>query len=162
MLLRFQLIRPIGTRTTDKVLMPIDSVLHDLFQWPGYQLLAQSAVTLDMPMPVIWGGTGASTSTQTMLNVDGNSYDLSIRADTTDVMPQRIKLTVSLTALSHAAATKSVVTTQQDRKIVLSTAVTVNFGRTVVLGSTQPGGGRGGMNGTLILTVSPTMRRPNQ
>ena len=161
MLLRFQLIRPIATRTTDKALMPIDSVLRDLFQWPGYQLLAQSALTLDMPMRIEWGGTGASTSTQTMLNVEGNAYDLSVRADTTEFAPQRVKLTVSLVGLSHAAATKSVVATPADRKTLLSTTVTVNLGRTVVLGSTQPGGGRGGMSGTLILTVSPAMAKPN-
>lgn len=158
LLLRFQLIRPIATRTTDKMLLPIDSVLRDLFQWPGYQLLAQSALTLDMPMSVEWGGTGASSSTQTMLNVEGKSYDLSVRVDTT--APPRVKMTVSLVGLTQAAASKSLTPTM-DRKILLSTAVTVGLGRTVVLGSTQPGGGRGGMSGTLILTVSPAMRPPN-
>ena len=160
MLLRFQLIRPTATRTTDKSLMPIDSALRDLFQWPGYQLLAQSALTLDLPIRVEWGGNGASSSTQTMLNVDGHSYDLSVRADTGDFLPQRIKLSVSLVGLSHAAATSSAMTSSADRKTLLSTTVTVNFGRTVVLGTTQPGGGRGGMSGTLILTVSPVIVRP--
>jgi hypothetical protein len=159
LLLRFQLIRPTATRTTDRALMPIDSVLRDLFQWPGYQLLAQSALTLDMPMGVEWGGNGASSSTQTMLNVDGKSYDLSVRVDTT--APPRIKMAVLLMGLAQPAPAKSAVNSQLERKTLLSTTVTVGLGHTVVLGSTQPGGGRGGMGGTLILTVTPVARPPN-
>jgi hypothetical protein len=163
MVLRFQLIRPIGKRTTDKAIMPVDSVLRDLFQWPGYELLSQAAVTVDMPMSPAWGGTGASSHTQTMLNIDGNSYELSVTVDTT--APPRVKMWVTLYSVARSTSTpppkSAVVFTPNERKSLLSTSVTVKIGHTVVLGSTQPGGGRGGLKGTLILAVKPEMRPAN-
>jgi hypothetical protein len=157
LLLRFQLIRPIATRTRDKAIMPIDSALRDLFQWQGYQLLSQAAITTDMPTPPQWGGNTATAYTQTMLNVEGNAYELSVRIDT--VTPPQVKMTVSLTGLGRAGSVAGRPPVATERKAMLSTTVTVSFGRTVVLGSTQPGSGRGGMTGTLILAVRPELQR---
>lgn len=157
LLLRFQLIRPIATRTTDKAIMPIDSALRDLFQWQGYELLSQAAITTDMPTPPEWGGKTASAYTQTTLNVDGEAYELHVRIDT--VAPPQVKMTVSLVGLGRAGSVAGRPTAAPTEQGLLSTTVTVSFGRTVVLGSTQPRGGRGGMAGTLILAVRPELQR---
>jgi hypothetical protein len=158
LLLRFQLIRPIAVRTTDKMVMPIDSVLRDLFQWPGYELLSQAAIVSDMPRTCL-----PFVSTQQSLNANGQAYDLNIQVDS--LLQQQLRIHVRLTGLvatpargGRVGATSSDATSSSQMKILLSTTVTVGLGHTVVLGSTQPGGGRGGMAGTLILTVRPEMR----
>jgi hypothetical protein len=156
LLLRFQLIRPISVRTTEKMIMPIDSVLRDLFQWPGYELLSQAAVVSDMPRSCM-----PSVSTIQSLNADGQAYDLNVQADS--LVQQQLRIHVRLTGLvrTPGATSRGVVgdaTSAMQVKVLLSTTVTVGLGHTVVLGSTQPGGGRGGMAGTLILTVRPEAR----
>ena len=157
-LLRFQLLRPVSTRTTDKAIMPIDSVLRDLFQWPGYELLAQAAIMADLPRT-----SAGRVMTQQSFNADGETYTLRVLVDST--LRQRVRLNVNLSGivslpgpLSTGSQGRGTLTQRTD---LLSTTVTVGFGHTVVLGSTQPGGGRGGMNGTLILTVRPEPRTGN-
>lgn len=156
LVLRFQLIRPIATRTVDKSIMPIDSALRDLFQWQGYELLSQAAITTDIPTPPEWGGSGARAFTQTELNVDGRVYELGVEIDT--VVPPQVKMTVSLVSLGQTASGAGQSAAATGRKTLLATTVTVGFGRTVILGSTQPGGGRGGMSGTMILAVRPVLQ----
>lgn len=149
--LRFQLLRPITTATTDKSIMPIDSALRDLFQWPGYQLLAQAAIVADLPFP-----PGHPVNTQQSLNANGETYDLVVQVDS--ALGRRVRLRVQLFGLVPVAGQPSGGrggTTTRQTRVLLSTTVTVGFGHTVVLGSTQPAGGRGGMSGTLILAVRP-------
>lgn len=155
-LLRFQLIRPVATRTIDQAIMPIDSVLRDLFQWTGYRLLSATTMTSDLPVSVNWGGNGSPTFSQTALSVDGEDYELSVSVISFE--PPQIKLSVSLAGVIPGSPTRGGASAGLQRKMLLNTTVTVNMGRTVVLGGTQPGGGRGGMAGTLILAVKPEMR----
>ncbi len=158
-LLRFQLLRPISTRTTDKAIMPIDSVLRDLFQWPGYELLAQAAVMADLPRTTL-----GRVFTQQSFNAGGETYNLTVQVDSTAY--QRVRVSVSLTGMvpvpgAPPSASQAGGPARRSTTL-LSTTVTVGFGHTVVLGSTQPGGGRGGMSGTLILTVRPEPRTGNE
>jgi hypothetical protein len=103
-------------------------------------------------------------STQQSLNANGQAYDLNIQVDS--LLQQQLRIHVRLTGVvgtsargGRAGATSGDATSSSSQmKTLLSTTVTVGLGHTVVLGSTQPGGGRGGMAGTLILTVRPEMR----
>jgi hypothetical protein len=153
-LLRFQLIRPIAARTTDKSIVGIDSVLRELFQWNGYQLLSQAAVTSDLPGP-------GSVQTSQQLQVDGEPYTLVVSIDS--VTPQKVRMRVSLTGIVRRATPSSAggkTVQSASLAVLLSTTVTVSFGHTAVIGTTQTGtmaaGGAG--NGTLILVVKPEMR----
>ena len=126
------------------MVMPIDSVLRDLFQWPGYELLSQAAVVSDMPRACL-----PFVSTRQSLNANGQAYDLNIQVDS--LVQQQLRIHVRLTRLARAPGTGTRGSgTSGDQapmqlKTLLSTTVTVGLGHTVVLGSTQPGGGRGGM-----------------
>ncbi len=148
-LLRFQLLRPSGTKTTDRSIMPIDSVLRDLFQWPGYQLLANAALTADLPR-----GSNSPVLAQQTLTANGETYELRVQVDS--ALFKRVRLRVTLSGPT-AATTRA---GDRGAPVLLSTTLTLGYGNTVVLGSTQPGSGRGGMGGTMILVVRPEARVP--
>lgn len=151
-LFRFQLIRPMGEETTDSAIVGIDSVLHDLFHWRGYRLLSQAAITVDLP-----ASTRSPLTTRQLLSADGQTLTLRVIIDS--VMPNKVRMSVDVSGQIAQGNTRTLTT-------VLSTTVTVWFGNTVVLGSTQPGGGaatsgnrRGFIGGsTLILAVKPEVR----
>ncbi len=152
LLLRFQLIRPTGEATSDSAIVEIDSVLRELFHWRGYRLLSQAAITVDIP-----ANTRGPLTTHQLLNADGQTLTLKVIVDS--VMPSKVRLSVDVSGYVAQGTARSLTT-------MLSTTVTVWFGNTVVLGSTQPGGaaaatmkGRGSVGaGTLILAVKPEVR----
>ena len=150
-LMRFQLIRPISTRTTDKAIAAVDSALRNLFQWNGYRLRTQAAMTVDAPRP---DGPRTFTS-QKLQGDDGQMYGLDVSI--TNVTSQKATLSVSLTGYlpppASASGTEQPVLMRFNTS--LTTTVTVSFGHTVVLGPRRRVHRRRVMpgNGTLILVV---------
>jgi hypothetical protein len=153
MLLRFQLIRPTTTATTDPAIAGIDSVLRDLFHWRGYRLLSEAAIVVDVPGNSFFPGRPAYVKASQLINADGYPYTISVVVDSTS--PSRVRLTVDLTG--------GLSSSRQDAKTLFSTTVTMTLGHTVVLGNAQPGGTgakTGDVNRTVILTVKPELRTP--
>ncbi len=72
LVLRFQLIKAIPTRTTYAGISAIDSVLKDLFRFPGYKLLANAAVSIDYVVPR--PGKPDQNSSEQLLSVNGDPY----------------------------------------------------------------------------------------
>ena len=152
LLLRFQLIRPTGETTTDSAVAGIDSVLRELFHWRGYRLLSQAAITVDVS-----ASARGPLTTHQLLSADGQTLTLKVGVDS--VMANKVRVSVEVSGYVTQGNTRTLTT-------MLGTTVTVWFGNTVVLGSTQPGGGAAATTkspmpvggGTLILAVKPEVR----
>ena len=138
-LLRFQLIKATTTRTTDPAIQEIGAALKDLFRFSGYTLLSQAVVAVDY-------SPNAGGSTTQLLRAEGTSYQLTVSIE--GINPDAVQLSVKLWALS---APRGGAAGQ-----LFGTKVSVSFGHTVVLGSTQPAGVTAG---TLILAVKPEVRQ---
>lgn len=162
LLLRFQLIKATATRNRiDPGIAGIDSLLKDLFRFPGYKLLSNAAVAVDYLAPR--RGSIDAPSTDQLLNGDGKTLHLSVTVDTATA--QSVRLRIWLYEPVVPVQTKNAsggVSVSSDRHTLLVTTVTLSYGRTVVLGSTQPGrsGQPGSTPETLILAVRPELRTP--
>lgn len=137
-LLRFQLIKSSQTRTTDTSIKAIDAALKELFRFPGYRLLGRAAVVLDYQ-------PGPPSPTMQRLTAEGIPYQLS--ASLESMSPGAVQIAVKLWGLPGAPAGSV--------GQLFSTRVSVPFGHTVVLGSTQLAGTSAG---TLILAVTPELQ----
>jgi Carboxypeptidase regulatory-like domain len=150
LLFRFQLIEATDSRSVDPAIASIDTVLKDLFKFPGYRLVTAAAMAADYFGPA--GTSGCCTYTRQLLNADGQRYALwvsVISATKTDV-----RMEVSLrTAYGNGDS--------GNETTLLDTRVGLSYGHTVVLGSTQPRmtGASNGLGQTLILAVEPELRQ---
>ena len=157
MLLRFQLIKATATKRSDPGIASIDSVLKDLFRFPGYKLMSTAAVAVDYMSPA------RGSSTDQVLDGDGAQYHLTVTIDTATSRDVRLRVWLYETLVPVTTKTASGGTSiSPDRRTMLSTTVSIAYGRTVVLGSTQPGkpGRAGAPAQTLILAVKPELRQP--
>jgi Carboxypeptidase regulatory-like domain len=155
LVLSFQLIRPIATRTTDKALAGVDSALRSLFQWQGYQLLSDAMITSDPPGQ-------APLQTSQFLDAGGERYVLNVQIESAD--REKVRLAVSLAGESRQRSTGNaatgIPTGLSQIAPLLHTTVTVLYGHTVILGTTHTGAAAapGSGDGTLILTVKPRVQ----
>jgi hypothetical protein len=162
-LLRFQLIEATASAVPrDPAIASVDSVLRDLFRFNGYRLISQAAMTMSAGLFVGSRGGARADSYQILGSPDGEtSYDLNVAlmADTTRLgAGSSATITVRLATSARTSVTRASDGTMQERRSapqqILSTTVSVTAGKTVVLGSTQPGG----TGQTLILVVRPEIR----
>lgn len=139
-LLRFQLIAATNTSTVDPAITAIDAVLKDLFRFPGYRLLSQTAVMMERPAVIRNSPNGTTMATQFLIG-DGETYRLSVMIDSTTL--QTVRMNVSLSAMPKPGVTTPSTT-------LFSTSVEVSYGHAVVLGNTQLATRTGGARGTAV------------
>jgi hypothetical protein len=155
LIMRFQLIEAsMQPGAPDPAIAPVDEVLRDLFRFTRYRLVSQAAMMLGLPP-----GGGASNSYQLLSGPTGDVYDLSVglHARRTPDAGHTIAVALSQVDTLVAGPTSRDVALgdRSKRRVLLSTTVTVTAGRTLVLGSTQPGGS----NTALILVVRPEIAK---
>jgi TonB family protein len=129
--LRFQLLKATQTKTADTSIRDIDAALKDVLRFPGYKLLSQAALTVDY-------STAAKSPTMQRLAADGATYQLSVSIES--LSGDGMQLDVKLWTVAPPASAAQ----------LFGTRVSVAFGHTVILGSTQVAGSAGS---TLVLAV---------
>ena len=159
-LLRFQLIEATNyAAPRDPAIAEVDSVLRDLFRYNGYKLLSQAVISTPVP-PQRSVGTGSSTnhSTQLLSGLSGRTCEIVVQVTHQwGPAPGSETMTAHVTLADVSPPdTLGVGVARGSRggRTLLSTAVTIAPGRTVVIGSTQPAG----PGSALILAVRPTLR----
>ncbi len=183
LMLRFQLIeassRP-ATATRDPAIASVDTVLRDLFRYSSYRLISEAAIAATADggnSSLILNGGGETYQ----LDVSVMSPPISRGGRDAAMAPQppAIQMRVTLKtvpAFSDAMnqggggqqggraqgavkmagePERPVVAGPTPSRTVLFTTVTISPGRTVVLGSTQPGG----PDRALILVMKPEVRK---
>ena len=141
--LRFQLIAAEEQGERDPRIASLDSTLRDLFRFPSYRLIAQTAVTVGE-----WKEFAQSfTADAERLYLTGVVNAVTTHADSArvslEVTLSRPPITLDLRTESNPAAGAR----------VMSTGLSIPIGQTVVLGS----GASGKSVQTLILVVTPEL-----
>lgn len=138
LLLRFDLIAPTPGKTeSDPAIAELTSALKDLFRFPGYRLLSSAAMSVDY-VPLGPGKTCCGAMTSQMISAEGHSYQLTIIVDSAGA--QSVRLHVRMASMPETAkgARGGTAPSMSAEREVFFTQVTVTYGHTVVLGSTQP------------------------